>query len=438
MPAAAQAPRDAFRQPDAPLGLEFRLGESVFRRLWVEAPSSTRHADGLGPLYNARSCQSCHPRAGRGPRPEGEEPPAALILRLSVPPATPEQQALLETHRASTIPDPSLGTQLQPLATAGLRGEGRVRLRWHTEEKTLADGTRIPLRRPEPRLEGPAAPGRRLSLRMAPALIGLGLLEQVPEAALLALADPTDRDGDGIRGRLNRVWSQAEGRVLPGRFGWKAGEATLADQNAAAFSADLGLSTPLRPAPWGDCTAAQPECRAAPHGLTPHGPASAEESEVEPRLFALLTLFTRHLAVPPRPPAPGPGVAPGVGREVARGEKLFASLGCGACHRPRLPLPDGRAIAPYTDLLLHDMGEALADHRPEGEAGGRDWRTPPLWGLGRVAAVSGPPGLLHDGRARSVLEAILWHGGEALPARERVRALPAADRAALLAFLDSL
>ena len=366
-----------------------RLGEALLQKLWVSAPSSTKSSDGLGPLFNARSCQSCH--TGRRPG-RGAEP----LVRLSIAPG---------------IDDPQFGRQLQPFAVQGLPAEPRPDVVWHSHDVTLADGLTVTLRRPAYSLPGPP---RMLSPRMPPPLLGLGLLEAIPEAQILAPPD----NPDGIAGRPNRVWSEAANRQALGRFGWKAGEAGLPDQTASAFSLDLGLSTPLRPQPWGDCTPLQSLCREAPHGL-----AAGESTEVAAPLFGLVVTYLRRL--PPPSPRPAP----------ARGAALFAATGCAACHRADFTLADGRPVRPYSDLLLHDMGEGLADHRPEFQAGGRDWRTAPLWGLG-----SRPLGavLLHDGRAASPLEAILWHGGEAAPARERVRQLSTAERDALLAFLESL
>ncbi|WP_419896495.1 di-heme oxidoreductase family protein [Roseomonas sp. USHLN139] len=411
-PAGGQDLRNSYRQPAAPQGLDFRLGDSIFRKLWVQAPSSTRSSDGLGPLYNARSCAACHTRNGRGPLPQGEEPPLSLLFRTSIPPQ----------GASGPTPEPTYGLQIQPLSVAGLRGEGRVVTTWQETPVTLADGSSVSLRSPSYRFTDPAYgaphPGMELSPRQAPSLIGLGLLERVPEAAILAPRD----NRDGIRGRPNHVWSPSRQEMILGRFGWKAAEPTLDDQVATAFANDLGLSTPLRPAPWGDCTARQPECRAAPHGLAP-----GEASEVAPALFDLVLAYLRNLAVPPRRDADNP--------QVRAGEAVFGAIGCAACHRPAL----APGVAAYTDLLLHDMGPGLADGRPDGRAGGQDWRTAPLWGLGLAAAVAGGPvGYLHDGRARSPLEAILWHGGTAQPARDRVLGLSPADRAALLAFLDSL
>jgi CxxC motif-containing protein (DUF1111 family) len=311
-----------------------------------------------------------------------------------------------------------------------------VAVEWTEEVVALAGGEEARLRRPAWLVEGWAygapAPGLMLSPRVAPPMIGLGLLEAVAEADILARADPEDRDGDGISGRAARVWSAHRGAASLGRFGWKAQAPTMEDQVADAFAADMGLSTAINPAHHGECTARQAACRAAPAGAPPDG-----GPEVDPRLFDLVAFYARNLGVPARA-APTP--------QADRGRALFREVGCAACHRPSFvtgevpgrPEHSGQRIWPHTDLLLHDMGEGLADHRPEGAADGREWRTPPLWGLGHTARVSGHAQLLHDGRARGVLEAILWHGGEAQSARERVASLSPADRAALLAFLESL
>ncbi|ONG46954.1 hypothetical protein BKE38_24720 [Pseudoroseomonas deserti] len=411
-PAAAQDLRNAYRMPDKAQGLDFRLGDSIFRKLWVQAPSSTRSSDGLGPLYNARSCASCHIRNGRGPMPTGDEPPLSLLFRTSIAPQGTN----------GPTPEPTYGLQIQPLSVAGLRGEGRVVTTWQETPVTLADGTTVTLRRPSYAFTDPAYgaphPGLELSPRQAPSLIGLGLLERVPDDDILKPRD----NHDGIRGRPNRVWSPSRQATVLGRFGWKASEPTLPDQIAVAFANDLGLSTPLLPAAWGDCTPRQPQCRAAPHGLAP-----GEATEVAPVLFDLVLAYLRNLAVPPRRNADSP--------QVRTGATVFGEIGCAACHRPEL----APGVAAYTDLLLHDMGPGLADGRADWAAGGGDWRTAPLWGLGLAAAVAGGPvGYLHDGRARSPLEAILWHAGAAQPVRDRVLGLSPADRAALLAFLDSL
>jgi CxxC motif-containing protein (DUF1111 family) len=222
--------------------------------------------------------------------------------------------------------------------------------------------------------------------------------------------------------------------VILGRFGWKAGAATVADQSAAAMSGNIGLASPLAPAPWGECTAAQTDCRAGPHG----GSEAPGDLEAPADLMDLVVFYSRNLAVPARRGADRP--------EVLRGKAAFYRSGCTGCHTPKhatrgdwpLEALAGQLVWPYTDLLLHDMGEGLADGRPEGEASGREWRTPPLWGIGLTETVNGHTFFLHDARARSLTEAILWHGGEAEASREAFRALSAAERAARLAFLGSL
>jgi CxxC motif-containing protein (DUF1111 family) len=271
-----------------------------------------------------------------------------------------------------------------------------------------------------------------LSPRVAPPMIGVGLLEAVSEADILAWADPDDANGDGISGRPNRVWNDVRQQPQLGRFGWKAGEPTIAQQSAHAFAGDVGISSPLARDPWGDCTEREADCRGAPHGVD-----ADNEFEVTPEMFELLVFYSRNLAVPARRKVGD--------RQVLEGKRLFYQSGCAACHRPKyvtrrdpaMPEQSHQLIWPYTDMLLHDMGEGLADGRPEGLASGSEWRTAPLWGIGLTQTVSGHTNLLHDGRARNALEAILWHGGEAEAARQRVVAMSKAEREALLAFLES-
>jgi CxxC motif-containing protein (DUF1111 family) len=273
-----------------------------------------------------------------------------------------------------------------------------------------------------------------MSPRVAPQMIGLGLLEQVPEAAILAKADPEDADGDGVSGKPQRVWDPGHKVVALGRFGWKAGAPRIDVQNQSAFSGDIGISTPLFPAPYGECTPAQAACREGPHG----DDSEYDNLEANAQVTDLVLFYSRHLAVPARRDVDHP--------EVLRGKKLFHESGCIACHTPKFrTAPDGpepelrsQLIWPYTDLLLHDMGPGLADGRPEGRAGGTEWRTPPLWGIGLTQTVSGHSFFLHDGRARNLTEAILWHDGEARRAREAFRTMDKPDRAALLRFLNSL
>lgn len=301
----------------------------------------------------------------------------------------------------------------------------------------LSGGETVALRKPSYSVKNPAyGPLREdvmLSPRVAPQMIGLGLLEAIPSDDILALADPEDSDGDGISGHAQIAWSQRFDAPMLGRFGWKAGMPTIEEQSASAFAGDLGISNPLHPDPWGDCTATQKSCRHAPHG-----DGDARGTEIDAAGLDLVTFYSRNLGVPSRRQ---PGDA-----QVLRGKRVFYETGCADCHRPKFvtarledqPEQSFQLIWPYTDLLLHDMGEGLADNRPEGLATGHEWRTAPLWGLGLTQQVNGHSLFLHDGRARSLLEAILWHGGEAQTARDKVVEMPPEDRAALIEFVESL
>lgn len=280
---------------------------------------------------------------------------------------------------------------------------------------------------------GPMADGVMFSPRVAPPMIGLGLLEAIPAADILARADADDADGDGISGRPQVVWSTEFDQPMLGRFGWKGGNATVKEQSAGAFAGDIGISNPLAVDPAGECTDLQAACKAAPHGA-----GDDRTHEIDAEGLDLVTHYSRNLGVPARRDVDDP--------QVLRGKKVFYAVGCTACHTPKyvthrlndLPEQSFQLIWPYTDLLLHDMGAGLADNRPEGRASGREWKTPPLWGIGLTEQVNGHTRFLHDGRARSLLEAILWHGGEAQAARDAVAAMPKEDRAALIRFLGSL
>lgn len=434
--------REAFSQPSTNLSFEdratFFIGDGLFRRTWVIAPSSTQTADGLGPLYNARACQQCHLKDGRGHPPAGPDDSAvSMFLRLSVPPQDKAQEQLLASGRASVIPEPTYGGQLQDLAIPGHMPEGRMVISYEEQPVELAGGEVAHLRIPtydigDPAY-GPLHPAIMLSPRVTPPMIGLGLLEAIDEADILAGADPDDADGNGISGRPNQVWSLERNTVMLGRFGWKAGQPSLMEQSAGAFAGDIGISNPLHPDPWGDCTQAQAACRSAPHG---NGETGGFEATAE--IMGLVQFYARNLAVPARRNVDAP--------EVLRGKSLFYGAGCIGCHTPKFATRTNYAVSalsnqliwPYTDLLLHDMGEGLADHRPEGEATGREWRTAPLWGIGHTEDVSGHTFFLHDGRARNLTEAILWHGGEAESMRDAFASMPNADRDDLIAFLNAL
>lgn len=421
--------------------LDFKVGNGIFRKTWVSAPSSTDASDGLGPLFNSRACQSCHLKDGRGHPPLSSDVPddsGSMLVRLSVPPATAEEKDRIAAHSVNSIPDPTYGGQLQDFAIQGFPAEGKLKIDYQERKVKLADGETVSLRAPSYSLTnlayGPASPDIMISPRVAPPMIGLGLLEAVPEEQILANADPDDANKDGIAGKPNRVWSREHGKVMLGRFGWKAGVPTVAQQAAEAFNGDIGLATTMIPQASGDCTERQKACLDAPNGNSP----KYQNVEVGDELFKLVAFYSRNLAVPARRK---PDDA-----QVLKGKEIFYGIGCVSCHRPKFvtgempgqPHLSHQSIWPYTDMLLHDMGEGLADNRPDGAASGSEWRTAPLWGIGLTETVSGHTLFLHDGRARNVTEAILWHGGEAETVRDRFADLSKADRDALLAFVNSL
>jgi CxxC motif-containing protein (DUF1111 family) len=429
----ADATEAAYSHPspllDARQAEEFALGHRMFHNKW--AFYWFENAEwGRGPTSNAEACATCHERNGRGRISvdpgestlvfSGGEPGHHLVVRISVP----------GESEYGPIPHPAYGTQIQ---TFGVRGvvpaEAGVAVEWREHEVRLADGETVRLRSPKPVIGdpafGPLGEDTMLSLRLAPPVFGLGLLEAVPDETITAFAarEPVD----GIRGRVNMVWDVENHRTVPGRFGLKANHPTLREQIAAAFIHDLGLSTPVYPSQ--NCPPVQKAC-------AEQAPAGRPEIK-QPRLVATET-YIRALAVPARRNVEDP--------QVVRGEQLFEQARCAVCHVPEMrtgefpamPLLAHQTIRPYTDLLLHDMGEGLADHRPDFLASGREWRTAPLWGIGLSETVNGASAFLHDGRARNLTEAILWHGGTAKVSRDAFAQMPVEDRKALLTFLASL
>ena len=399
----------------------FEIGDSFFTQNWVIAPASTDARDGLGPIFNAQACASCHLRDGRGIPASTGDGGLGLIIRLSVPG---------ESATGGPLGHSVYGDQLQDRSILGVPAEAELVISYTEQPGTFADGTPYSLRVPTYDLVAPAhgelPDDLMISPRLAPQVIGMGLLEGIPEDDLLAAADPDDADGDGVSGRPNRVWNPASEQIELGRFGWKANAPTVQAQAAAAFNGDIGITSSLSPAQ--ACTEAQAECGQAPDGGEP---------EVTDERLANVTFYSRTLGVPAMRNVDEPG--------VGRGAEAFVELGCSSCHTPAhttgsdaVAALSEQQIFPYTDLLLHDMGPELADDRPDFAASGSEWRTPPLWGIGLIEVVNGERFLMHDGRARTLEEAILWHGGEATGAREAFRTAPADVRADLLGFLESL
>ena len=399
----------------------FFSGRNLFRQVWVVAPAMDRDVSGLGPLFNRPSCAACHLKNGRGRAPEGpREKMTTMLVRLSVPGT--------DAH-GGPRPHPVYGDQLNDAAIPGIPAEGQARIRWLEHIEHFSDGEAITLRRPQIEFSelayGPLGGDIQTSPRIAPAVFGLGLLEAVPERDIRAQAARSKSTGVG--GKVNEVWDPAQQRMVLGRFGWKANNGSLAQQSASAFIGDLGITSSMFPVE--NCSEVQTQCRGAP---------SAGAPEIEDARLQTVVLYENSLAVPARRDTGDP--------QVVKGQRVFESAGCAVCHLPELHTASdaepaflgGQRIHAYTDLLLHDMGEGLSDGRPDYAAGPREWRTPPLWGIGLSERVNGNAAYLHDGRARSFMEAVLWHGGEAQSAAQSVRGMAKGDRDALLRFLDSL
>jgi len=373
----------------AAASLDASIGQRLFERNWISAPSSTKSDDGLGPLYDAPSCASCHAQREATELDETTVPPG-VVVRLG---------------NARGSGDPVYGRQLQTRAVVGHMPEANPDIAW-----TARGALRIATVTLYSQAYGKLANDTKIALRRAPSVFGVGILAHIPESEIVKAAE---QKRDGVSGRP--AWLLENGRRVLGRFGWRATQPDLTAQISMAFSNDIGLSTALHPEPWGDCTAAETVCRAGPHG------AEKSEVEVPPALVAMIADYLNNLRPAAAPRSP-------------RGEAVFNASGCVACHAT-LHLADGRAVSAYTDLLLHDMGPGLNDGIKEGAAEPGEWRTAPLW---NVAATLKMGGLLHDARARNVAEAVTWHDGEAAAARNRFEALTPADKAALIDFVSKL
>ena len=423
--------------------VQFYAGQALAKQPWIKAPTTTTARDGLGPLYNARTCLSCHKNGGRGTMPEDESEILSMgFIRISVP----GDDHSIDRH-LGVIPVPHYGDQIQTQSVSLLHQlglphddasgepapEAKTYIRWQDHTVTFPDGEVITLRSRKAQIEelayGPLPGNTQISIRNAPPLLGVGLLEQIPQATINRMADPEDSDGNGISGRLNRVWDNEKERWVAGRFGHKANRSDLRQVTAIAFANDIGISNPVVPKQ--PCESTQLAC------LTSADGNDREGVELPEHLLQLVTDYTRSLAVPlQRQLTPD---------QWQTGQQLFTEIGCAECHQPSYktaanapPHLANQTIWPYTDLLLHDMGEALADGRPDYDASGSEWRTAPLWGVGLSQKVNGSDHLLHDGRARGVQEAILWHGGEALKAKVAFMQLTRTQRQQMLLFVQSL
>ena len=391
-------------------------GDVAFEAAFVSSPSPRN--GGLGPVFNNNACNACHPADGRASFPSDVNAMSGFFLRISVPGS--------DSH-GGPKPVPGFGTQLQHQSLYGYVAEAKLQVSYTDREIELADGTLVSLHQPtyqiiDPYMELPA--DVQLSPRIGMPVFGLGLLEAIPENAILANADPADADGDGISGKANYVWDVVSQSAQLGRFGWKAGTASVLAQSAGAYSEDMGLTTYLHPIP-------------GSYGQT-NGDTTITEVEVSREELEKVAFYGQTLGVPAARNLDDP--------QVIAGRRVFDQINCKACHIPsfktgmdaELEEARNQTIYPYTDMLLHDLGEELADNRSEFLADGQEWKTRPLWGIGLTKLTSGHTSFLHDGRARNITEAILWHGGEAEKTRDQFIALSTEDREALLAFLNAL
>lgn len=404
--------------------VQLGTGNFLFRSNWVTAPASVQSLDGLGPIMNAISCGSCHFKDGRAKPPaSATEGLNGLLVRLSLPGAG---------SHGESLDDPNYGGQFQDKSILTADSEGKVNLTYQEISGEYEDGTSYSLRKPGYEFYelkfGALATQLQYSPRIAQQIPGLGLLENVPEQTIRQFADENDANGDGISGKPNYVWDEALQQTRLGRFGWKANQPSLFQQTAGALNNDLGITSSVFPLE-GLSTSQQSLYAGLPNGGTP---------EISDENLAKIVVYVKTLAVPARRAWDMP--------EVLRGKYLFQEANCSGCHIAKMQTAstnlvsalNNQTIRPYTDLLLHDMGDGLADDRPDFLANGNEWRTPPLWGLGMIKNVNNHTFLLHDGRARNIEEAILWHGGEAEKSKLKFTQLLKTDRVALIKFLESL
>lgn len=400
-------------------GLDFFVGNSLFNQNWVTSPASTTARDGLGPLFNSRACSGCHFKDGRGRGPEyNGEVAHGLLLRLSVG----------NGSLGEPLSDTNYGGQLQDQSISGIDAEAGFEIEYQEITGSYPDGNTYSLRKPNyiiTNLTQGTFTANQISPRVANHMSGMGLLEAIDEATMLSFSDEFDSNNDGISGRPNYVWNVNENSVTIGRFGWKANQPSVLQQVAAAFSGDLGITSSIFPDE--NCPPSV-ICGNIPNGGSP---------EIEDSNLDKTVLYTSTLAVP--------GRRDWDNQEVLEGKALFEQANCIACHQPKIITGNhsiqalsNQTIRPYTDLLLHDMGEGLADGSPDYLANGNEWRTPPLWGIGLFETVNNHTYFLHDGRARNIEEAILWHGGEAENPKNEFMGYTADERQNLISFINSL
>ena len=392
-------------------------GDVAFEAIFVSGNAPIN--GGLGPIFNNNSCVGCHISDGRAALPPNANDMSGFFYKISVEGS--------DEHNGPA-PVPGFGTQLQHQSIYGYKKEATLNITYEEILEVFDDGTEVMLQKPVYSIESPYTtipPDVMISPRIAMPVFGLGLLEAIPESAILAYADENDFDRDSISGKPNCVWDPVNNKIALGRFGWKAGAPSVLAQSAGAYNEDMGITNPVRPVE-------------SSIGQTNGENSVSDTTEIDMKTLEDVTFYSLTLGVP-------------AGRNfddlsVIKGRNLFEKINCTSCHVSSfitgslegIPEVSNQKIYPYTDMLLHDMGEGLADNRPEYDANGREWKTRPLWGLGLTGVTSGHTSLLHDGRARNITEAILWHGGEAKISKNKFKALSKSDRDALLKFLNAL
>ncbi len=419
--------RSAQNMTDVDRIVLFARGHAVFNVVWLTSGNSAN--PGLGPTFNSSSCNGCHSLDGRGKPTEGGTQ-ASLLYRISIPGSDSTTKGPLDV--------PNFGGQFNPNSISGVLNEGTATLSYTEVAGTFFDGQTYSLRKPTYTLTLNSSIGTQpanmlVSPRIAQQNFGLGLLEAISEETILGYADADDKNGDGISGRANYVYDALDGKTKIGRFGWKANQPNLNQQNQGAFLGDIGITSSLFTTE--NCPGVQSSGNCGLSTSTGKGTGVAEVSKDS---IDALNLYMKTIGVP--------GRRSWTNSTIRRGRDLMVSLGCTACHIAKIQTGtltgisevSNQTIRPYTDLLLHDMGSDLADNRPDFLADGKEWRTPPLWGIGLIKTVNGHDNLLHDGRARGYTEAILWHGGEAETSRENFKKLSQSDRDAMIQFLGSL
>ena len=415
--------RESFASPIPALSLskmrQFTGGRHLFRRSWTPAPSSVKSLDGLGPVFNRVSCSGCHVKDGRGRPPKDGAKFKSMIIKLSL------------NKDNSILPDPNYGFQLNDKSILGVPYEGKAKIQFSNKTVYFEDKSKAELAVPSYTFHslsfGPFNPETKYSGRVAPAVFGLGLIEAIKEEDIIKNEDTLDIDNDNITGRANYIMDVPSKKTVLGRFGWKGTRGTLLHHITGAAFEDMGLTSSFFPKQ--NCTNIQKICSEQIDGGI---------QEISEKQINMLQLYMQTLAVPRQRNADN--------KEVIQGNKLFKNIGCEKCHistyktgkhKTHIELSN-RVIKPYSDFLLHDMGPGLDDGVKEGDAKSYEWQTPPLWGIGLVQIVNKHTRFLHDGRARSIEEAILWHEGESLSSKEKYLSLNAKERSKVLKFLNSL